>query len=104
MAWSPAGRHRRRWRGHRGVGAGMNELMVQRLRASGLDPADVRRVIDTALDEDLGPARLDVTSVATIPADQHGTADVVARAGGVVAGLLVAAAVFEVASEGTLVV
>ncbi len=48
-----------------------------------------------ALAEDLGPDFLDVTSVATIPADQPTPADLVARADGVVAGLAVAAAVFE---------
>jgi nicotinate-nucleotide pyrophosphorylase (carboxylating) len=73
----------------------VNESTVEALRAAGLDPAEVARVVRTALDEDLGPARLDVTSVATIPDDQVDTADVVARAEGVVAGLAVAAAVFE---------
>lgn len=73
----------------------MNESTVEALRAAGLDPAEVARVVRTALDEDLGPSRLDVTSVATIPDDQVDTADVVARADGVVAGLAVAAAVFE---------
>ncbi|MGN9910737.1 carboxylating nicotinate-nucleotide diphosphorylase [Phytohabitans sp. LJ34] len=73
----------------------MNESTVEALRAAGLDPADVARVVRTALDEDLGPAHLDVTSVATIPDDQVDTADVVARADGVVAGLPVARAVFE---------
>jgi nicotinate-nucleotide pyrophosphorylase (carboxylating) len=40
-----------------------------------------------------------VTSVATIPAGQVDTADLVARADGVVAGLVVAAAVFDLAAE-----
>ena len=45
-------------------------------------------VIEIALDEDLGPARaLDVTTLATIPADQVTTAHVVARAPGVIAGV-----------------
>lgn len=73
----------------------MNESTVAALRAAGLDPTEVARVVSTALDEDLGPARLDVTSVATIPDDKVDTAEVVARADGVVAGLAVAAAVFE---------
>jgi nicotinate-nucleotide pyrophosphorylase (carboxylating) len=73
----------------------VNEPTVLALRVAGLDPAEVVRLVRTALDEDLGPSRLDVTSVATIPDDQVGTADVVARADGVVAGLAVAAAVFE---------
>jgi nicotinate-nucleotide pyrophosphorylase (carboxylating) len=67
-----------------------------------LDPAVIRDVVRRALDEDLGPDRLDVTSVATIPADQVDTGDLVARADGVVAGLAVAAAVFDEASAGTV--
>ncbi|WP_433530184.1 carboxylating nicotinate-nucleotide diphosphorylase [Micromonospora sp. CA-263727] len=69
------------------------------LREAGLDPDQVRRIIENALVEDLGPDGLDVTSVATIPAAQNDTADLVARADGVVAGLAVAAAVFELAGE-----
>ncbi len=48
---------------------------------------DARRVVRVALDEDLGPQHLDVTTLATIPADQVRAAQVVARAPGVVAGL-----------------
>ncbi|MEO7234752.1 MAG: carboxylating nicotinate-nucleotide diphosphorylase, partial [Lapillicoccus sp.] len=48
---------------------------------------DARRVVRVALDEDLGPQHLDVTTLATIPADQVRSAQVVARAPGVVAGL-----------------
>jgi nicotinate-nucleotide pyrophosphorylase (carboxylating) len=76
----------------------MRQSTMDSLRAAGLDPADVERVVEAALDEDLGPHRLDVTSVATIPDDQVDTADLVARAPGVVAGLAVAAAVFEACS------
>ncbi|MBQ0903532.1 carboxylating nicotinate-nucleotide diphosphorylase [Micromonospora sp. U21] len=79
----------------------MTESTQQALRAIGLDPAQVRRVIEGALVEDLGPDFLDVTSVATIPAEQTDTADLVARADGVVAGLAVAAAVFELVGEVT---
>jgi nicotinate-nucleotide pyrophosphorylase (carboxylating) len=52
-------------------------------------------LIRTALDEDLadGP---DVTSVATIPQDHRSRLDLVARQDGVVAGLEVAARVFEI--------
>jgi len=54
------------------------------------DPAVLARLVATALDEDLGPAPgRDVTTQATIPADETGTADLVARADGVVAGLVV---------------
>ncbi|MFC3503175.1 carboxylating nicotinate-nucleotide diphosphorylase [Micromonospora krabiensis] len=79
----------------------MRESTEQALRAGGLDPADVRAVVANALTEDLGPDFLDVTSVATIPAEQTDTADLVARADGVVAGLAVAAAVFELVGEMT---
>jgi nicotinate-nucleotide pyrophosphorylase (carboxylating) len=57
-----------------------------------------------ALAEDLGPDRLDVTSVATVPADQTDVGDLVARGDGVVAGLAVAGLVFEAASGGSAVV
>ncbi|MDI5937717.1 MULTISPECIES: carboxylating nicotinate-nucleotide diphosphorylase [unclassified Micromonospora] len=79
----------------------MRDTTEQALRAAGLDPAEVRRVLVTAFAEDLGPDFLDVTSVATIPATQTDTADLVARADGVVAGLAVAAAAFELAAEVT---
>ena len=67
----------------------------------GLDLAEVERVVYTALAEDLGDPPRDVTSEATIPAAQTGTAEIVARADGVVAGLPVAAQVFAVTSGGT---
>ncbi len=65
-----------------------------------LDLPAVAGIVERALAEDLGPDRLDVTSVATIPADQRDVGDLVARADGVVAGLPVAAAVFDIASGG----
>lgn len=58
-----------------------------------LDPAQARRLAALALAEDLA-CGLDVTTLATVPADLTGTAELVARADGVVAGLDVAAAVF----------
>ncbi|PRY28881.1 nicotinate-nucleotide pyrophosphorylase [carboxylating] [Pseudosporangium ferrugineum] len=67
----------------------------------GLDLAEVERVVYTALAEDLGDPPRDVTSEATIPADQVDTAELVARADGVVAGLPVAAQVFAATSGGT---
>ncbi|WP_328342326.1 carboxylating nicotinate-nucleotide diphosphorylase [Micromonospora sp. NBC_00421] len=79
----------------------MRESTRQALTAGGLDPERVRRVIVDALTEDLGADFLDVTSVATIAAGQTDTADLVARADGVVAGLTVAAAVFELVGEVT---
>jgi nicotinate-nucleotide pyrophosphorylase (carboxylating) len=59
-----------------------------------LDPAEVARIVRAALAEDLGVPPRDVTSAATIPADQVDAAELVARAPGTVAGLAVAAAVF----------
>lgn len=69
--------------------------------AGGLDLTEVERVIYTALAEDLGDPPRDVTSEATIAAEQLDTADIVARATGVVAGLPVAAQVFAATSGGT---
>jgi len=68
------------------------------LRGTGLDPAAVERFVDAALDEDLAGG-VDVTTAATVPTDQHSTLDLVARQPGIVAGLAVAAAVFELAAE-----
>jgi nicotinate-nucleotide pyrophosphorylase (carboxylating) len=58
-----------------------------------LDPAYVQDVVRRALAEDLAGG-IDVTSAATVPADQTATGDLVARADGVVAGLAVAGTVF----------
>jgi nicotinate-nucleotide pyrophosphorylase (carboxylating) len=56
----------------------------------GLDAAWVARTVRIALDEDLGPVPgRDVTSQATIPPSATGVAELVARADGVVAGLVV---------------
>jgi nicotinate-nucleotide pyrophosphorylase (carboxylating) len=73
------------------------------LSAAGLDPADVARLIDRALSEDLGPG-VDVTSLATVPFDAEGVADFVARSDGVVAGLPVVEAVLEVVTDDSVLV
>jgi nicotinate-nucleotide pyrophosphorylase (carboxylating) len=75
-------------------GSGAAEL------ADGLDLSEVERVVYTALAEDLGDPPRDVTSAATIPVEQVDTAELVARARGVVAGLPVAAQVFAATSGG----
>ncbi len=64
------------------------------LRAAGLDPAEVEQVVRRALDEDLafGP---DVTTESTVAAPVRSTGDVVPRSAGVLAGVPVAAAVFD---------
>ncbi|RBY94663.1 carboxylating nicotinate-nucleotide diphosphorylase [Blastococcus sp. TBT05-19] len=65
------------------------------LSAAGLDPAAVEQVVRRALDEDLalGP---DVTTEATVPAGARATGEIVPRSPGVLAGVPVAAAVFEI--------
>jgi nicotinate-nucleotide pyrophosphorylase (carboxylating) len=66
------------------------------LRAAGLDPERIRAQIADALAEDLPPdgTGVDVTSEATLP-DVRVTAEFGAREAGVVAGLGIAALVFE---------
>ena len=59
-----------------------------------LSPLAVDAAVTRALDEDLGRAG-DVTSIATIPEDAEARALVVARAGGVIAGLPLLAATFQ---------
>ncbi|MGW5748901.1 carboxylating nicotinate-nucleotide diphosphorylase [Amycolatopsis sp. NPDC003861] len=69
---------------------------VRRLIAvAGLDVDDVERVVSTALGEDLryGP---DATTASTVPADATAVAELTPRVDGVVAGLPVALAVFDI--------
>jgi len=73
----------------------VNPTTARELQAGGLDPAAVAAVVDLALREDLGSPGRDVTTLATVPPDLTGAADLVARSGGVLAGLPVAAAVFQ---------
>jgi nicotinate-nucleotide pyrophosphorylase (carboxylating) len=92
----------------------VSERVATDLTGTGLDEAWVAELVERTLAEDLTggsplPAEptaavaLDVTSAATIPADRRGTADLVARAAGVVAGLPLAARVFaRLAPEATL--
>src|SRR6266849_11685 len=89
-------RHRPAETSGRGAMAELGEDLNVRLLSAGLDPAAVVRVIRTGLAEDLadGP---DVTTAATIPPGLMGLADVVARRAGVIAGLPVAEAVFQLA-------
>ncbi|MGQ0844929.1 MAG: L-aspartate oxidase [Sporichthyaceae bacterium] len=74
------------------------------LSDAGLPVAEVLAIADRALAEDLPTGRQDVTSVSTVPADQVGAADLVIRADGVLAGLAVARAVFELVTGGEIVV
>lgn len=72
----------------------MSEEVEKRLGSAGLDPREVRRLVDVALDEDLrfGP---DVTTESTIRVDQIARAQVAARESGVVCGGPVAVAVLD---------
>ena len=69
------------------------------LRAVGIDPADVERLVNGALTEDLQGGE-DLTSVATIPAGSVTTADFVVRGTGVIAGVAVLAATLEMGLGG----
>jgi nicotinate-nucleotide pyrophosphorylase (carboxylating) len=70
-------------------------VMLQDAR---LDPQALVPVILAAIDEDLDGG-VDVTTVATVPIDQRATLDLVARQGGIAAGIPVAAAVFMVVCQ-----
>jgi len=69
--------------------------VTKALADHGLDVADVRRVVTTALAEDLryGP---DATTNATVPESARALAELTPRTAGVVAGIPVALAVFDV--------
>jgi len=66
---------------------------------SGFPEEWARRVVAVALEEDLGPHGLDVTTLATIPAEQERVAEVVARTPGVVAGVPVVGLVLAAVAE-----
>ena len=74
-----------------------------RLEATGIDPEELGRVLDAALDEDLryGP---DATTEATVPAGATASAALVSRAAGVVAGALVTEAVLAACTTDPLVI
>jgi nicotinate-nucleotide pyrophosphorylase (carboxylating) len=71
------------------------------LSAAGLDPAEVERVVRRALEEDLalGP---DVTTDSTVSALAKATGDIVPRSPGMLAGVPVAAAVFDLVGHGQI--
>ncbi|MEI2711942.1 MAG: carboxylating nicotinate-nucleotide diphosphorylase [Nocardioides sp.] len=70
--------------------------LIAELADAGLDPRAVYEHIAYALSEDLPGGSVDVTSTATIPADQRTVGHFNARGPGVVAGLGVAELVFRV--------
>jgi nicotinate-nucleotide pyrophosphorylase (carboxylating) len=78
---------------------GLTMRLAEQLRRAGLDPAAVAGFAAAALAEDLAGGT-DATTAATVAADATGQADLVARSAGVVAGLPVAAVVFELVGAG----
>jgi nicotinate-nucleotide pyrophosphorylase (carboxylating) len=79
------------------VAAGLTAGTERALEAAGLEVPDVVRVVRAALDEDFRYGA-DVTSAATV-AGRTVTANVAAREAGVIAGLPVALAVFDLIPE-----
>jgi nicotinate-nucleotide pyrophosphorylase (carboxylating) len=73
----------------------LSHATLAALTAAGLDPAYVEDVARRTVAEDLAGG-VDVTSVATVPAELPGTAAFVPRADGVVAGIAVAMACIDV--------
>ena len=80
----------------------LNTHIAHRIAAAGLDAFTVVDLIRRTIAEDLDGG-VDVTSVATVPEDQRSVLDLVARASGVTCGAWVAAAVFDLVSEGDAV-
>jgi len=77
----------------------LSPAIVAAIESAGLDAASVERLVRGTVAEDLDGG-VDVTSAATVPADQRSTMDLVTRGTGVVAGIPVAAAVFDAVSDG----
>ena len=74
----------------------LSEKLRTELAALGLSADYVQWISDATIKEDLDGGS-DVTSVATIPADQSSIAEYRARKAGTIAGLHIAAAVLETA-------
>jgi nicotinate-nucleotide pyrophosphorylase (carboxylating) len=80
----------------------LSEATRRSLSDGGLDPDAVAAVVRTAVAEDLAGG-VDVTSAATVPADQRSVATFSARQPGVIAGLAVAAAVIETVCDASTI-
>ena len=80
----------------------LSDATLEALATAGLPVVPVEDLARRTLAEDLAGG-VDVTSVATIPAEQEGTAAFVPRTAGVVAGIAVAMACLDVAADGSLV-
>jgi nicotinate-nucleotide pyrophosphorylase (carboxylating) len=79
----------------------LSQPTLAALAEAGLDPGSVEALAQRTVEEDLAGG-VDVTSVATVPADLRGTAAFVPRQSGVVAGIGVAMACLDVAAGGDL--
>lgn len=77
----------------------MNPVISVALAAAGLDASDVADLVTRTIAEDLDGG-VDVTSEATVPPDQRAVLDFVARQDGTTAGAWVAAAVFDLYTDG----
>lgn len=77
----------------------MNTAIADALAAAGLDVSEVADLVLRTIAEDLDGG-VDVTSEATVPADQQSVLDLVARQDGTTAGAWIAAAVFDLYTEG----
>ena len=77
----------------------MNTAIADALAAAGLDVSEVADLVLRTIAEDLDGG-VDVTSEATVPADQQSVLDLVARQDGTTAGVWIAAAVFDLHTEG----
>jgi nicotinate-nucleotide pyrophosphorylase (carboxylating) len=77
----------------------LSDKVLAELVVAGLDIADVRRVVATALTEDLRYGA-DATTEATVPARATALAEITPRVAGTVAGLPVALAVFDAVLNG----
>jgi len=82
----------------------LSPLTIEILVSAGLVPRDVEDLVARALTEDVGGDGVDVTTVATVPADLRGVLSFVARADGVVSGIPLVHAVFDVISDGAVLV
>jgi len=72
----------------------LSQPLVNQLQLLKLDPTHIESLVKATITEDLAGG-VDVTSVATIPADHQSVAEYRARKSGIVAGLHVAAATLE---------
>lgn len=72
----------------------LSQATRDRLIGGGLDPDAVAAIVRMTVSEDLAGG-IDITSVATVPAEQRSTGEFTSRAEGVLAGLPIAAAVIE---------